>query len=668
MLKEGLRLSFDAIDDAFFDLANNARNNNEQNRYFEAMRELRLRRKSIEHDVLDGLGKALKGQKPLNAALRQNKQTDTLALIDPQTLEENLALETMSNKAQKSAQHIMLTLGPRLEAILGSPLSAEQNPLSPITLANIICDCCKSLDIQLTERLLVYKYIDKFVFSDLANALSEVNDSLRQQKILPDLDDKAARAAKSTTSAHRAPSQGEHAQVENRNSQPAHPNPDRRISWPQASRSEVLSALDSVAHHLSQLEAANQIKPLSSLELLKNITITLEKSKSKSVSEEDLDIINLVAMLFEFILDDSNLAPEMQVLIGRLQIPVLKAVLQDPKFFNDHQHPTRTFLDRLAKAAIGWTPSGESTQQPLYEAMKKIVLAVGNSDTQNRELFAKADDDLRYLCEREEKKRQLLEQRTKLTEEGRIKSRVAQEFVDAILSDLTENKTQPSSIKELLNGPWRRVMFLAFLRDENEHNWENTRRIAEDLIWCSEHHHTDTDRQKWVSIVPKLLKQIAAGLEKISYEQSKSNTLLEQVRKSLATLFRESSLSNQTPQAPSFKRTKAAPNKTTSELQATGKAFSAKLSNRADTQLASLSPGSWVELEGSWEGKKRYKLVSHISAADTYVFVDRLGLHALELSRNELMHALTQKRITLLEKGALVDRALSHVMANIKRR
>ena len=666
-LKEGLRLAFDAIDDAFFDLANNARNNNEQNRYFEAMRELRLRRKSIEQNTLDELIKAVRTLKPLPTSTRFKGQSDTLALVDQSALEENLALETMCNKAQQSAQHVMLTLSPRLEEVLGSPLRAEQNPLSPNTLASIISDCCQSLDIQLAERLLVYKYIDKHVFSDLTNALSAVNDALQQQNVLPDLNHKELRASKSATSNTKAPKQKSRASEAVDKDQSAPSQSSHTTGWPQASRNEVLGALDSIANHLRQLEAANQMRPTSSQELLNSITATLAKSKSKAVSEEDLDIINLVAMLFEFILDDPNLAPQMQALIGRLQIPVLKAVLQDPLFFNDHQHPARTFLDRLAKAAIGWTASGESTQQPLYQAIKQIVGSVSGSNSHNSELFAKADDDLRFFCEREEKKRILLEQRTKLTEEGRIKSKVAQEYVDSTLHNLTEGHSLPSSIKELLDGPWRRVMFLAFLRDANEHNWESTRRIAEELVWCSEHHHTDTDRQKWVSIVPKLLKQIAAGLEKISYEQSRSSILLERIRKSLATLFRESSLSNQAPRVPSFKKARSANANAAAESRTNQHPFSPMLSGRIDAQLTSLASGSWIEFDDPLEGKKRYKLVSHIPEAETYIFVDRLGLHALKLSRNELNNALTQKRISLLEKGALVDRALSHVMANMKR-
>jgi hypothetical protein len=41
-LSDLLQGAFDAVDDSLFELANNARSNNEQNRYFEALREIRI--------------------------------------------------------------------------------------------------------------------------------------------------------------------------------------------------------------------------------------------------------------------------------------------------------------------------------------------------------------------------------------------------------------------------------------------------------------------------------------------------------------------------------------------------------------------------------------------------------------------------------------------------
>ncbi|MCC6373256.1 MAG: DUF1631 family protein, partial [Moraxellaceae bacterium] len=45
-------------------------------------------------------------------------------------------------------------------------------------------------------------------------------------------------------------------------------------------------------------------------------------------------VINLVSMLFDFILDDDYLPMAMKALLGRLQIPLLKVAIIDKTFFN----------------------------------------------------------------------------------------------------------------------------------------------------------------------------------------------------------------------------------------------------------------------------------------------------------------------------------------------
>ena len=52
-LRHGLQELFDNADDTLFEMADRARNDIEQNIFFEAMRDLRLKRKSIERGFLE---------------------------------------------------------------------------------------------------------------------------------------------------------------------------------------------------------------------------------------------------------------------------------------------------------------------------------------------------------------------------------------------------------------------------------------------------------------------------------------------------------------------------------------------------------------------------------------------------------------------------------------
>ncbi|WP_332776984.1 DUF1631 family protein, partial [Polaromonas sp.] len=51
-LKQALQALFDNADDTLFEMADRATSNPEQNTFFEAMRDLRLKRKSIERGFL----------------------------------------------------------------------------------------------------------------------------------------------------------------------------------------------------------------------------------------------------------------------------------------------------------------------------------------------------------------------------------------------------------------------------------------------------------------------------------------------------------------------------------------------------------------------------------------------------------------------------------------
>ena len=68
----------------------------------------------------------------------------------------------------------------------------------------------------------------------------------------------------------------------------------------------------------------------------------------------DAVTVDVVAMLFDLLLNDRELPDALRAQIGRLQIPVLKVAMMDKAFFADRQHPARRLLDTIAGSATGW--------------------------------------------------------------------------------------------------------------------------------------------------------------------------------------------------------------------------------------------------------------------------------------------------------------------------
>ena len=65
-------------------------------------------------------------------------------------------------------------------------------------------------------------------------------------------------------------------------------------------------------------------------------------------------VIEVVSSLFDQILSDARVSPEMARQIARLQLPVLRAALTDGSFFSSRRHPVRRFINRVASLACAF--------------------------------------------------------------------------------------------------------------------------------------------------------------------------------------------------------------------------------------------------------------------------------------------------------------------------
>ena len=91
--------------------------------------------------------------------------------------------------------------------------------------------------------------------------------------------------------------------------------------------------------------------------------------------------IDVVAMLFELILNDEQIPETLRGLIGRLQIPFLKAAMLTPDMLQQTQHPARQLVNRLGSAAVALdltTPLGRSVEQEITRIVNRILSEFDN--------------------------------------------------------------------------------------------------------------------------------------------------------------------------------------------------------------------------------------------------------------------------------------------------
>lgn len=684
-LSDLLQGTFDSVDDSLFELANNARSNNEQNRYFEAMREVRIKRKGVEKRFQEGIHNLFENPpRPKSQEEHHSERltADTLSLVNNDTLEEQVAINAMVSKAKAHFQGTLLQLQARFSVLYRQPPSEPVNPLSPEHLCNVLVESITDLDIQIRERLIVLKQFDRYVIANLGMLLDEANRIMVQSGVMTDFryrgkasDANTGRSRPSDAIAEAPLPQDADEGSFSTIRQLLARTGDHRLSAPAAGtgihiiRDSELYALISqlpsqpVTADLTRGKpAALDLRQIVAELLTEQVT---EQGKSAALAEMDEDLINLVSMLFEFILDDYNLSPPIQVLISRLQIPILKVVIKDKTFFSKATHPARKLLNALARAGIGWSESSEKNRDKLYERIHNIVARILDEYEGDIAIFETLNEEFDQFLARENRRATLVEQRTRESERGRIKSQKAQETVDQELSRKLQNRAIPDSIRNILQNGWSRVMFLAYLRDDNEHRWSQTLRVVDDLLWCLRPQPREDDRAQWVRLVPALLKTLRAGLEEVSYNAARLDEMMSDLKRELTEAFRRQALEEASEEpAPASVQLEPVP---PTAIERQQELEDAAMSEHAQA-IEAIGIGTWVEFSLVNGTRFRCKLSAVIEDADSYVFVNRMGLKVVEKKRMDLAHDLRRGRLTVLEQGALIDRALDSVVGSLRRK
>ncbi len=565
LLQQTLKTLFDGADDALFDLADRANNNQDQNTYFEAMREVRLKRRDTEtafFTALDqGFAKLLKSVPDQDDVYVADISLDELSLVDNDQLEFQVAVESMVAKVfercAEPAQHIAL----RLDSLLPAKVYQQNNPVGPDRLCNNFWKVIEPLDVDIKAKLVLLKLFDKAVMAQLHKVYSVLNNLLIQQNVLPSLSTKAqrrqgARPSASTVRSSADQSSGaldvasEQGQVLQQlrelmssgsaggvETASTTGGSTASVLTARAQSSNAIMGVDELTQVLSQLQQHLPATPDTQAGLLDNqqllSMITPAARGNAAMSSVDQDVMNLINMLFQFILDDRNLAPAMQSVLARLQIPLLKVAVVDKSFFNKAGHPARRLLNELATAALGWQePEKGAQRDPLFRKVSSVVETVIGEFESDVHIFETLLTDFIAFTEKEQRRATVLEKRTLDAEDGKAKSEQARAQVSRALDSVVQGRKLPTCVEQMIEGPWHNVLFLNLLKHgEDSDEWRDACFVVEQLVWSVTESLDSDGRSKLMSLLPTLLPRLREGFETISYNPFEMNSLLNQLEK-----------------------------------------------------------------------------------------------------------------------------------------
>ncbi|MEP3562871.1 MAG: DUF1631 domain-containing protein [Marinobacter sp.] len=714
---------FEQADDSLFALADRAGSNQDQTSYFDAMRELRLRRKAMTVSILQYVSQAFNELGRFNPGQEgpslENVDVDSLSLVDHGDLEQQVALDNLTNRLRNRYSEVLSLLAARVRhTVPNVSLTDAQIPLSPEVLCGAISEACADLDIDIRAKLVVLKLFERMLTEQLGVFYQACNQTLVTQGVLADMktpprtgpsatrpvpaSDNARNTGGSNLESHHT--QAEVTPTLSELSALLHQT-DHQEAPAEKAGVQVLET-ERLINQLNQLQSAaqaarsEQVLPLR--DQLQSLLRSVEGGNA-SVGQVDGDVINLVSMLFEFILEDRQLHPVMKALIGRLQIPVLKVALSDRNFFNRGGHPVRKLLNELAIAAIGWSEKRPGVRDPLRDKIEEVVERVLSEYSENVGLFEELVKDFGHFMDLDRRRRELVEQRLRDAEEGRAKQERAQQVAAELIRRQSDEHELPQPVIQIIHDPLSRYLQWVVLRHgEESPEWANAKSLTGRLVWSVDPRPVSVDtRADLLRTIPVVVEGLRKALQEISWDPFATDAVIRDlelvhvdVLQTLVTAPIESgNHRNETAEFPEIEvdvSGEAEPSLLEPE-GVTDNALGADLDKSEDSSGGSaeivdhavsqnerlvadqqwldtadqLSVGSWLELNKDGV-RVRCKLAAFIKVTGKYIFVNRNGAKVAEYLRDDLALAMQENKISLLDDGLIFDRALESIIDNLR--
>ncbi|XLY89030.1 DUF1631 domain-containing protein [Ectopseudomonas mendocina] len=723
-LAEHLSGVFGQVDDTLFECAEKAENNKVQTLFFDSMREIRRQRPQIERSyhqtIANNFSDFLDGK--LQNETQAELDPEQLALVQNEDYEETLQVTNMVSRVKARCTQPLFALDQRLALLNnGQKLGEDSNPFGPQAIAQAFREALAPCPFPLQIKTILYMLFDKHVMQSLDSLYGALNQRLIDAGVLPNLKYNAQinpsvsrpAAAKPEQPANKPPATG----TPTTNAGPAlldldlsapppsdpgalfsglsslldehrHSHPDAPLlggtrsivsfSPRQASRtysaSELLAALNRMQQQSAHELAQRLHKPQPVEGLKADLQQQLESHSSlpgdSKVADQEADVIDLVGMLFDFILDDENLPDACKTALSHLHTPYLKIALLDKALFTQHHHPARRLLNAMAQAGVLYGNEGD--ERGLLAKMHWVVERVIHGFNGDLGLFDSLIDEFNEYVVTLRHKVELRERRAVEAAKGRDRLLGAREQALEVIQGCVGQRDLPAIIRNFLELTWADVLVFMLLRHgEQSAEWQRACEVAEQLAWSGTP-LSDDDKQRLQEMRVPMLSDLRKGLELLGgyHEDGIRRLLQDLVACQHAVQAKQPQLAAQLkPNLPESPLGAMLGEDADLARQAPSRS---KLSPRAQAltkELANVEFGTWFEfVEGN---RSRVLKLSWFSpTTHNYMFVDnsgqRVAIKPLTLLASEMEQGLA--RIVTPERAPpLVDRALTAIYRVLQR-
>jgi hypothetical protein len=610
-----------------------------------------------------------------------------LTLVAREQLEDELAISMIVSRASTQYAESLWKLNRRLAVLRGGrKVMDDSNPFGPAKVGLALRQAMNELDVDLKARIFIYKHLGKLLLAVFGKVFNSLNDTLSAGGVLPNLKFTISKDADEGYADEPVPSPVKVKSVETVDQRrlvssiieqfrqhTAHSGPRQKtlsgISYGglQAGRDGARENFqpDDYAMILSALQQAPDLQagaalehplPIAAVEqrLFAQLGKQANPNERHQLAERDADTVDLVGMVFRYMLDDPKIPDVVKSLLSHLHTPYLKLAILDKTFLENQQHNARVLINRMAETGARWVT--DEKERTVLPKLKNVVETILRGFVDDISLFDRLLDDFTRFREGLDKRAEMVEKRNRSAQEGIERLSTAKQRASTEIDTRIKGFTIPESIQQLLRKPWTDFLAFNYLRNgENSLSWKAALKVVDGVLW-SVRDDGGRSRDEFQRYQQQLEQSIAEGLRTIGYDSEAGEELLSALREAQEQAYQGHAVVKPVaqPSSETVKR-KASP---------APEPFTAEEQVYVDMLRDHVSFGALFEFDRPGQRPLQCKLAWFSKVSAHYMFVNQTGIKQVVETLPNLARGLCAGTIRIVEpeRRSFMERALTAIL------
>lgn len=359
----------------------------------------------------------------------------------------------------------------------------------------------------------------------------------------------------------------------------------------------------------------------------------VQENLSQSGEEKDIDdnkkaAIDVVDRFFLSMRKNPRISSEAKQYLLKLEVPVLKVLLNDERFFEDQQSSVRAVMNRIAQLGAKGSNLNAASKGKVTKLIQKIIEEF-ESDTA---VFDTVLAELDKLIDRQNNLYVKNVERVAAAAEGTLKVEEANLATTRAINDRIAHKFVPSALVTLINEGWKEYLNLIYIKyGEESEQWSEGLSVIDRLIAYGNDPRMPIDTRV---ILPKIL----AGLKLVSGNNEASLRVRDALKAFILNAPKGKHLSEKAQQL---------------QLPETEENLLSRNIHKSQelkdwiVKIKNIELGSWLRFSKKDNETTYMRLVWVAKGFSKFVFVNHQGMKVIELGLFKLANYFKEGRIEI---------------------